>query len=91
MEQPTATPIDDLCNLSGRQLTIRKLYRKDDYPEDGFCEIHEFVSQILINALSKITTTAHSQPLEEYANEVNQKFYNPFDLKSLLSMMMMMI
>ena len=56
MEQPTATPIDNLCNLSRRQITIRELCRKDDYPEDGFNEINKPVSGNLINTLSMITT-----------------------------------
>ena len=54
MEQATAIPFDDLCDLSRRQITIRELCGKDDYPEDGFNEINKSVSENLIKALSKI-------------------------------------
>ena len=56
MEQTTATPNDDVCNLLRRQITIRELYWKEDYWDVGFNEIVEYVSEKLINALSKITT-----------------------------------
>ena len=71
MDQPTATPIDDLCNLSRRQITIRELCRKDDYPEDGFNEINESVSENLINALSKITTA--QQALEKRFTDLDRR------------------
>ena len=71
MEQTTATPIDDLCNLSRRQITIRELCRKDDYPEDGFNEINESVSENLINALSKITTV--QQALEKRFTNLDRR------------------
>ena len=39
MEQTTATPNDDVCNLLRRQITIRELYWKEDYWDVGFNEI----------------------------------------------------
>ena len=56
LELPTATTIDDLCNCSRCQITIRELCRKDDHPENGFNEIIESESENLINTLSKIRT-----------------------------------
>ena len=44
MEQTTAKRIDDLCNLSRRQMTTQELCGKDDYTEDGVNEKIEYLS-----------------------------------------------
>ena len=60
MEQPRATPVTDLCTTARKQMTIRDMCRKDDYPEDGFNGINNAVSANLINALSKLNQTQDS-------------------------------
>ena len=71
MAQPTATPADDLCNLSRRQMTTRELCRKDDYLEDEINEINESVSENLINDLSKITKA--QQALEKRFTDLDRR------------------
>ena len=60
MEQPPATLVTDLSTTARQQMKIRDMCRKDDYPEDGFNEINNPVSQNLINALSKLNQTQDS-------------------------------
>ena len=60
MEQPPATLVTDLCTTARQQMTIRDMCRKDDYPEDGFNEINNAVSENLINELSKLNQTQDS-------------------------------
>ena len=57
MEQPPATPVQDLCTLARKLITIRDMCKIDDYPEDGFNEVSEKVNESLINALAKISAT----------------------------------
>ena len=71
MEQPPATLVTDLCTTARQQMTIRDICRKDDYPEDGFNEINNTVSENLINALSKLHQTQDSldeklQPIDDH-------------------------
>ena len=56
VEQPPATPGQDLCTFAIQQMSIREMCRKEDYPEDGFNEISPALSENLISALSKLTT-----------------------------------
>ena len=60
MGQPANTPVHDLCTFARQQMAIRKMCRKEDYPEDGFNEVNETVSEDLVYALSKITQTQQS-------------------------------
>ena len=61
MEQPPATLVTDLCTTARQRMTIRDMCRKYDYPEDGFNEINNAVSENLINALSKLNQTQDSR------------------------------
>ena len=38
MEQPPATTVQELCNMTKKQIMIREICRKEGYPEDGFNE-----------------------------------------------------
>ena len=68
MEQPAGNTVQDLCMYARRQLVIRDMCRKEDYPEDGFNEISETVSDNLISALSKLTAT--QEAMEKQVNEI---------------------
>ena len=71
MEQPPATPVEDLCTLARRQMTIRDMCRKEDYPEDGFNEISDTVQDNLINAMSKINQ--NQDALEKKVEQLDNK------------------
>ena len=71
MEQPPATPVQDLCTFARQQMTIREMCRKEDYPEDGFNEISPALSENLINALSKLT--ANQEQMERQLKNMDEK------------------
>ena len=71
VKQPRATPIDDLCNLSKRQLKIRELSEKLISLEDGFNEVNKPVDKSLINSLTKITKT--QQALEKRFTNLDRR------------------
>ena len=48
MERPAIEPVQDLCTYVRQQMTIRDMFRKEDYLEDGFNEVSETVSDNLI-------------------------------------------
>ena len=74
MEQPTAATTQDLCTLTRQQMTIRDLCRKEDYPEEGFDEISNAVSDNLINALSKLNSNQES--MERRLQSMNDRIKN---------------
>ena len=44
LEQPQATTVQELCNLTKKQIMkimIREVCRKEDYPEDGINEVND--------------------------------------------------
>ena len=71
MEQPPATTVQELCNLTKKQITIREICRKDDYPEDGFNEINDKVSEKLISAITKMST--NQEKMEKQLNEMRSQ------------------
>ena len=71
MEQPSATTVQELCNLTKKQITIREICRKDDYPEDGFNEINDKVSENLISAITKLST--NQEKMEKQLNEMRSQ------------------
>ena len=75
MERPATDTIQDLCTFASRQITIRDMCRKDDYPEDGFNQIENHVSDTLINVLSKISQTQDNfqQKITDMSNNANKQ------------------
>ena len=75
MEQPPATTVQELCNLTKKQIIIRKICRKDDYPEDGFNEVNDKVSENLISALTKLFTNQEQmeKQLSEMRSQMTEK------------------
>ena len=71
MEQPAATTVQELCNLTRKQMTIRDVCRNEDYPENSFNEIGDTVSHNLISALLKLTTA--QEQIEKQLNEVRNE------------------
>ena len=71
MEQPKATTVLELCNLKKKQIMIREVCRKEDYPEDGFNEVNDRVSENLISALTKLST--NQEQIEKQINEMRSQ------------------
>ena len=71
MEQPQATTVQQLCNLTKKQIMIREVCRKEDYPEDGFNEVNDRVSENLISALTKLST--NQEQIEKQINEMRSQ------------------
>ena len=71
MEQPQATTVQELCNLTKKQIMIREVCRKEDYPEDGFNEVNDRVSENLISALTKSST--NQEQIEKQINEMRSQ------------------
>ena len=82
LEQPPATTVQELCNLTRKQIKICDFCRKDNYPENGFNEVNDKVSENLISALTKLST--NQEQMEKQLNEMrsqiteqSQKHSNP--------------
>ena len=56
-----AVPVQEFLTLSQQKKTIREICQKNNYPEDGLNEINTTVSEIRINALSKLTANQESR------------------------------
>ena len=74
MEQPPNTTVQELCTLARQQMTIRDLCGKEDYPEDGFNEVSNTVSDNLINALSKLN--ANQESMERRLQSMDEMIKN---------------
>ena len=79
MGQPANTPVHDLCTFERQQMAIREMCRKEDYPEDGFNEVNETVSENLVNVLSKIAQTQQSieKRLQDLTSKTDSHQTNP--------------
>ena len=71
MEQPQATTVEELYNLTKKQIMIREVCRKEDYPEDGFNEENDRVSENLLSALTKLST--NQEQIEKQINEMRSQ------------------
>ena len=74
MEQPPNATVQELCTLARQQMTIRDLCRKEDYPEDGFNEVSNTISDNLINALSKLN--ANQESMEKRLQSMDERIKN---------------
>ena len=71
MEQPQAITVQELCHLTKKQIMIREVCLKEDYPEDGFNEVNDRVSENLISALTKLFT--NQDQIEKQINEMRSQ------------------
>ena len=74
MEQPPKATVQELCTLARQQMNIRDLCRKEDYPEDGFNEVSNTISDNLINALSKLN--ANQESMEKRLQSMDERIKN---------------
>ena len=72
LEQPETTPVEDLCTFARKQLTIHNLCKIDDSPMDAFNEIRPNVTDNLVTALTKLSTS--QEALENRLSEMSKKF-----------------
>ena len=72
LEQPETTSVEDLCIFARKQLTIHNLFKIDDSPMDAFSEIGPTVTDTLVTALTKLSTS--QEALDNRLNEMSKKF-----------------
>ena len=72
LEQPETTSVGDLCIFARKQLTIHNLCKIDDSPLDAFSEIGPTVTDTLVTALTKLSTS--QEALDNRLNEMSKKF-----------------
>ena len=72
LEQPETTSVEDLCIFARKQLTIPNLCKIDDSPMDAFSEIGPTVTDTLVTALTKLSTS--QEALDNRLNEMPKKF-----------------
>ncbi len=72
LEQPANFTVDEFHFLARRQMVIRDICRNEDYPEDGFIEISESVSSIIVSVLTKTGRT--QEAMEKNHQDLIQKF-----------------
>ena len=72
LEQPETTSVEDLCIFARKQLTIHNLCKIDDSPMDAFSEIGPTVTDTLVTALTKLSTS--QEALDNRLNEMSKKF-----------------
>ena len=72
LEQPETTPVEDLCTFARKQLTIHNLCKIDDSPMDAFSEMRPSVTDNLVTALTKLSTS--QEALDNRLNEISKKF-----------------
>ena len=72
LEQPENTTVEDLCIFAQKQLSIHKLCKTDDSVMDAFSEIGSSVTDTLVTAPTKFSTS--QEAMESRLNEMSKKF-----------------
>ena len=57
LEQPENTTVEGLCIFARKQLSIHNLCKTDDFVMDAFSEVGPSVTDTLVIALSKLSTS----------------------------------
>ena len=57
LEQPENTTVEDLCIFARKQLSIHNLCKTDDSVMDAFSEMGPSVTDTLVTALTKLSTS----------------------------------
>ena len=71
LEQPETTSVEDLCIFARKQFTIHNLCKTDDSPMDAFREIGPTVTDTLVRALTKLSST--QEAMDNRLNEMSKK------------------
>ena len=72
LEQPENTTVGDLCTFARKQLSIHNLCKTDDSVMDAFSEMGPSVSDTLVTALTKLSTS--QEAMDNRLNEMSKKF-----------------
>ena len=72
LEQPENTTVEDICSLARKQLSIHNLCKTDDSVMDAFSEMGPSVTDTLVTALTKLSTSQEAK--DNRLNEVSEKF-----------------
>ena len=70
LEQPENTTVDDLCIFARKQLSIHNLCKTDDSVMVAFSELGRSVSDTLVTALTKLSTS--QEGMENRLNEISK-------------------
>ena len=72
LEQPENTTVDDLCIFARKQLSIHNLCKTDDSVMDAFSEMGPSVTDTLVTALTKLSTS--QEAMDNRLNEMSKQF-----------------
>ena len=72
LEQPENTSVEDLRIFARKQLSIHNLCKTDDSVMDAFSEMGPSVTDTLVTALTKLSTS--QEAMENRLNEMSKKF-----------------
>ena len=72
LEQPKNTSVEDLCVFARKQLSIHNLCKTDDSVRDAFSEMGPSVTDTLVTALTKLSTS--QEAMDNRLNEMSKKF-----------------
>ena len=72
LEQPENTSVEDLCVFARKQLSIHNLCKTDDSVMDAFSEMGPSVTDTLVTALTKLSTS--QEAMDNRLNEMSKKF-----------------
>ena len=71
LEQPENTIVEDLCTFARKQLSIHDLCKTDDSVMDAFSEMGPSVTDTLVTALTKLSTSRET--MDNRLNEMSKK------------------
>ena len=72
LEQPENTSVEDLCVFARKQFSIHNLCKTDDSSMDAFSEMGPSVTDTLVTALTKLSTS--QEAMDNRLNEMAKKF-----------------
>ena len=72
LELPENTSVEDLCTFARKQLSIHNLGRTDDSVMDAFSEMGPSVTDTLVTALTKLSTS--QEAMDNRLTETSKKF-----------------
>ena len=72
LQQPEKTSVEDLCVFARKQMSIHNLCKTDDSDMDAFSEMGPSVTDTLVTALTKLSTS--QEAMDNRLNEMSKKF-----------------
>ena len=72
LEQPENTTVENLCNFVRKKLPIHNLCKRDDFVMDAFSEMGPSVTDTLVTALTKLSTS--EEAMDNRLKEISKNF-----------------